>query len=147
MKLVKKWGFKHHFYNCKIVVARPSIVVNYWMRKQVVQVESSHFWPESGQEFVQKLAELSAELLPYFASQLLFSLQCCFNFASNSTELFLIIETELTLDQNIRLVTFWVSFPMHQESPHLDLCRLKNYWNILNYSMPYFSFDHRNWLL
>ena len=43
-----------------------------------------------------------------------------------STDLFLMIEVELILVQNMIIVAFWVSFPMHQESSNLKLCRLRN---------------------
>ena len=39
--------------------------------------------------------------------------------------MFFMIEAELTLDQNMKVVDLIVSFPMHQESPHLDLYRLR----------------------
>ena len=59
-----------------------------------------------------------------------FKTQLCSVFGPTSTAIFLMMETELTLEQNMKVIPLWVRFPMHQELSHLDLCRLINIQNI-----------------
>ena len=62
-----------------------------------------------------------------------FKTQLCSIFGPTSTAIFLMMETELTLEQNMKVVSLWVRFPMHQELSNLDLCRLINNQNIPNW--------------
>ena len=56
----------------------------------------------------------------------------CSVFIPTSTDIFLMMEAELTLAQNMKIIALWVSFLMPQESSNVELCRMRNYQNILD---------------
>ena len=64
--------------------------------------------------------------------QFLLKIQLCSIFEPILTAICLMMEAQLALEQNIKVVDLWVSFPMRQASSHLDLYKLKKDQNTPN---------------
>ena len=64
----------------------------------------------------------------------------CYVFGPTSTTILLMMKAKLALSQSIIVIVLCVSFPIHQESSHLEFCSMRNNQNTLDWSMLCLNF-------